>query len=65
MFGEVGKISWIPRNLIMSKGNVSRCSLSDRDGDVKKDWDDCIVAIDDKGRELKCKLKKQLQQDKQ
>ena len=39
---------------------------SDRDADAKKNWDDCIVAIDDKGRELKCKLKKQSQlQDKQ
>ena len=36
---------------------------SDRDSDARKDWDDCIVAIDDKGRELKRKLRKQ--QDKQ
>ena len=32
---------------------------SDKDSDMKKDWDDCIVAIDDKGRDLKRKLKKQ------
>ena len=36
---------------------------SDKDADMKKDWDDCIVSIDDKGRDLKRKLKKQ--QDKQ
>ena len=36
---------------------------SDKDSDIKKDWDDCIVAIDDKGRELKRKLKRQ--QEKQ
>ena len=35
---------------------------SDKESDMKKDWDDCIVAIDDKGRELKRKLKKQEQQ---
>ena len=39
---------------------------SDRDSDMKKDWEDCIVSIDDKGRELKRKLKRQLlQQEKQ
>ena len=26
---------------------------SDKDSDVKKDWDDWIIAIDDKGRDLK------------
>ena len=36
---------------------------SDKDSDIKKDWDDCIIAIDDKGRELKRKLKRQ--QEKQ
>ena len=35
---------------------------SDRDTEVKKDWNDCIIAIDDKGKDLKRKLKKQLQQ---
>ena len=29
---------------------------SDRDSDKKKDWDDCVVSIDDKGRDLKCFL---------
>ena len=29
---------------------------------MKKDWEDCIIAIDDKGRELKRKLKKQERQ---
>ena len=36
---------------------------SDKDTDMKKDWEDCIVSIDDKGRELKRKLKRQ--QEKQ
>lgn len=36
---------------------------SDKDSDIKKDWEDCIVSIDDKGRELKRKLKRQ--QEKQ
>jgi len=31
---------------------------SDKDPDMKKDWDDCIVAIDDKTRDLKRRLKK-------
>ena len=35
---------------------------SDKDSDVKKDWDDWIIAIDDKGRDLKQKLKKQEKQ---
>ena len=35
---------------------------SERDSDMKKGWDDCIIAIDDKGREMKRKIKKQ--QDK-
>ena len=36
---------------------------SDKDSDMKKDWEDWIVSIDDKGRELKRKLKRQ--QEKQ
>ena len=35
---------------------------SDKESDMKKDWEDCIVAIDDKGRELKRKLKQQERQ---
>ena len=35
---------------------------SDRDSDKKKDWDDCVVSIDDKGRDLKRKFKRQLLQ---
>ena len=34
---------------------------SDKESDMKKDWEDCIISIDDKGRELKRKLKKQQQ----
>ena len=36
--------------------------LSDKESDMKKDQEDCIVAIDNKGRELKRKLKKQERQ---
>ena len=32
---------------------------SEKDSDVKKNWEDCIKAIDDKARDLKRKLKKQ------
>ena len=35
---------------------------SDKESDMKKDWEDCIISIDDKGRELKRKLKKQEKQ---
>jgi len=35
---------------------------SDKESDMEKDWKDCIVAIDNKGRELKCKLKKKERQ---
>ena len=38
---------------------------SDKESDMKKDWDDCIINIDDKGRELKCKLKKQQEKQQQ
>lgn len=30
---------------------------SERESDLKKDWDDCINAIDDKARDLKRRLK--------
>ena len=30
---------------------------------MKKDWDDCIVGIDDKARDMKQKLKKQQDQN--
>ena len=32
---------------------------SDKDSDMKEYWEDCIVSINDKGRELKRKLKYQ------
>ena len=32
---------------------------SDRDSNKKKEWDDCVVSIDDKGRDLKRKFKHQ------
>ena len=35
---------------------------SDKDSAKKKDWDDCVAAIDDKGRDMKHKMNKQ--QDK-
>ena len=33
---------------------------SDKESDMKKDWDSCVIAIDGKGRQLKRKLKRQL-----
>ena len=30
---------------------------SEQESDIKKDWDDCIYAIDDKARDLKRRLK--------
>ena len=32
---------------------------SEKECDIKKDWDDCITCIDEKGRDMKWKLKKQ------
>ena len=31
---------------------------SDKDSAKKKDWDDCVAAIDDKGRDMKLKMNK-------
>ena len=39
--------------------SLSTACLYIRDSDIKKDWEDCIVSIDDKGMELKRKLKRQ------
>ena len=61
-----GKDKLDPKRIDYVKKKCFEMFPSDRDADEKKDWDDCIVAIDDKGRELKRKLKKQSQlQDKQ
>ena len=32
---------------------------SERECDIKKDWEDCIISIDEKARDMKRKLKKQ------
>ena len=50
--GEV-KTSWIQRKWEYVKKKFFDLFLSARESDTKKDWDDCIIAIDDKGRELK------------
>ena len=60
-----GKDKLDPKKIDYVKKKCFEMFPSDRDGDVKKDWEDCIVAIDDKGRELKRKLQKQSQKDKQ
>lgn len=61
-----GKDKLDPKKIDYVKKKCFEMLPSDRDADAKKDWDDCIVAIDGKGRELKLKLKKQSQlQDKQ
>ena len=57
-----GKDKLDPRKIEYVKRKSFQLFPSARDSDIKKDWDDCIVAMDDKGRELKRQLKKQ--QDK-
>lgn len=54
-----GKDQLDPKIIAYVKNKCFELHPSDRESDMKKDWEDCIVAIDDKGRELKRKLKKQ------
>ena len=48
-----GKYQLDPKIIEYVKKKCFELYLSDKDSDVKKDWDDCIIAIDDKGRNLK------------
>ena len=54
-----GKAKLDPRKIAYVKEKCFSLFPSVSDADAKKDWDECIISIDDKGRELKCKLKKQ------
>ena len=54
-----GKDQLDPKIIEYVKNKCFSLFPSVRESDAKKDWDDCIVSIDDKGRELKRKLKKQ------
>ena len=54
-----GKAKLDPRKIEYVQKKCFSLFPSARDADAKKHWDDCIVSIDDKGRELKRKLKKQ------
>ena len=53
------KINW---TLAYVKNKCFELHPSDKESDMKKDWKYCIIAIDEKGRELKRKLKKQERQ---
>lgn len=58
-----GKDQLDPQRIEYVKKKCFQVYPSDRDSDMKKDWDDCIVAIDDKARDMKRKLKKQQEQN--
>ena len=58
-----GKDQLDPQRILYVKKKCFQVFPSDRDSDMKKDWDDCIVAIDDKARDMKRKLKKQQKQN--
>ena len=57
-----GKDQLDPKIIEYVKKKCFELHPSDKESDMKKDWEDCIVVIDDKGRELKRKLKKQERQ---
>ena len=56
-----GKDPLDPKIIAYVKKKCFKLHPSDKESDMKKDWEDCIISIDDKGRELKRKLKKQQQ----
>ena len=56
-----GKDPLDPKIIAYIKKKCFELHPSDKESDMKKDWEDCIISIDDKGRELKRKLKKQQQ----
>ena len=60
-----GKEQLDPQRIEYVKKKCFQVYPSERDSDMKKDWDDCIVAIDDKARDMKQKLKKQQEQNQQ
>ena len=60
-----GKDQLDPQRIEYVKKKCFQVYPSERDSEMKKDWDDCIVAIDDKARDMKRKLKKQQEQNQQ
>ena len=54
-----GKDQLDPQRIQYVKKKCFQVYPSERDSEMKKEWDDCIVAIDDKERDMKQKLKKQ------
>lgn len=57
-----GKDQLDPKIIEYVKKKCFEVYPSDKDSDIKKDWNDCIIAIDDKARDLKRRLKKQEKQ---
>ena len=57
MYKEKDKLD--PREIEYVKKKCFNLFPSARDSDTKKYWEECIVTIDNKGRELKWQLKKQ------
>lgn len=58
-----GKDQLDPKVIEYVKKKCFELFPSDKDSDIKKDWDDCVISIDEKARDMKRKLKKQ--QDRQ
>ena len=54
-----GKDQLDPKIIDYVKKKCFSLHLSDRDSDNKKDWEECIISIDEKGREMKRKMKRQ------
>ena len=54
-----GKDQLDPKIIDYVKKKCFSLHPSDRDSDSKKDWEECIISIDEKGREMKRKMKRQ------
>ena len=59
-----GKDKLDPKIIDYVKKKCFEVYPSDKESDQKKDWEDCIIAIDDKARDLKRRLKKQERQQR-
>lgn len=54
-----GKDMLDPKVIEYVKKKCFELHPSEKECDKKKDWDDCIITIDEKGRDLKRKMKRQ------
>ena len=54
-----GKEQLDPKLIDYVKKKCFELFPSEKESDSKKDWEDCIIAIDEKARDLKRRLKKQ------